>query len=85
MSIQALAGALGKSKKSKQRSVATDMENTCYSWISEHLPKNNVVFDHFYVIKLMNDKLDLALRRITAKMDDMQRKQLKGTVVSFFM
>ena len=26
----------------------------------------------------MNDKLDLVRRRITAKMDDLQRKQLKG-------
>ena len=76
--ISALAGALKKLKKSKLRIVTMDMANAYYSWISENFPKANIVFDHFHVIKLMNDKLDLVRRRITAKMDDVQRKQLKG-------
>ena len=76
--ISALAGALKKLKKSKLRVVTMDMANAYYSWISENFPKANIVFDHFHVIKLMNDKLDLVRRRITAKMDDLQRKQLKG-------
>ena len=76
--ISALAGALKKLKKSKLRIVTMDMANAYYSWISENFPKANIVFDHFHVIKLMNDKLDLVRRRITAKMDESQRKQLKG-------
>ena len=76
--ISALAGALKKLKKSKLRIVTMDMANAYYSWISENFPQANIVFDHFHVIKLMNDKLDLVRRRITAKMDDSQRKQLKG-------
>ena len=76
--ISALAGALKKLKKSKLRIVTMDMANAYYSWISENFPKANIVFDHFHVIKLMNDKLDLVRRRITAKMDEVQRKQLKG-------
>ena len=76
--ISALAGALKKLKKSKLKVVTMDMANAYYSWISENFPKANSVFDHFHVIKLMNDKLDLVRRRITAKMDDLQRKQLKG-------
>ncbi len=76
--ISALTGALKKLKKSKLKVVTMDMANAYYSWISENFPKANIVFDHFHVIKLMNDKLDLVRRRITAKMDDMQRKQLKG-------
>ena len=46
--------------------------------ITNNFPNAHIVFDHFHVIKLMNDKLDLVRRRITAKMDDLQRKQLKG-------
>ena len=76
--ISALAGALKKLKKSKLKVVTMDMANAYYSWISENFPNVRIVFDHFHVIKLMNDKLDLVRRRITAKMDDSQRKQLKG-------
>ena len=76
--ISALAGALKKLKKSKLRIVTMDMANAYYSWISENFPQAHIVFDHFHLIKLMNDKLDLVRRRITAKMDDLQRKQLKG-------
>ena len=74
----ALAGALKKLKKSKLRVVTMDMANAYYSWISDNFPKAHIVFDHFHVIKLMNDKLDSVRRRITAKMDESQRKQLKG-------
>ena len=76
--ISALAGALKKLKKSKLRIVTMDMANAYYSWISENFPQAHIVFDHFHVIKLMNDKLDLVRRRVTSKMDEAQRKQLKG-------
>ncbi len=55
-----------------------DMANAYYSWISEHFPKVSIVFDHFHVIKLMNDKLDHVRRRVVAKLDAVQQKQLKG-------
>ena len=54
-----------------------DMANAYYLLISENFPQAHIVFDHFHVIKLMNDKLDLVRWRITAKMDEVQRKQLK--------
>lgn len=76
--ISALAGALKKLKKSKLKIVTMDMANAYYSWISEHFPKANIVFDHFHVIKLMNDKLDKVRKRVTAKLDVAQQKQLKG-------
>ena len=76
--IAALAGALKKLKKSKIKVVTMDMANAYYSWVSENFPKVNIVFDHFHVIKLMNDKLDLVRRRITAKMNERQRKLFKG-------
>ena len=76
--IPALDGALKKLKKSKLRVVTMDMANAYYTWISEHFPKVSIVFDHFHVIKLMNDKLDHVRRRVVAKLDAVQQKQLKG-------
>ena len=76
--VAALEGALKKLKKSKLRVVTMDMANAYYSWIAEHFPKASIVFDHFHVIKLMNDKLDHVRRRVVAKMDSDQQKQLKG-------
>jgi len=76
--IPALDGALKKLKKSKLRVVTMDMANAYYTWISEHSPKVSIVFDHFHVIKLMNDKLDHVRRRVVAKMDSVQQRQLKG-------
>ena len=83
--IAALSGALKKLKKSKLKIVTMDMANSYYSWISENFPKAHIVFDHFHVIKLMNDKLDAVRRRLTAKMDDYQRKQIKGLRFIFLM
>ena len=76
--ISALEGALKKLKKSRLKIVTMDMANAYYSWIAENFPQVHIVFDHFHVIKLMNDKLDMIRKRITAKMDEVQRKQLKG-------
>ena len=76
--VSALAGALKKLKKSKLRVVTMDMANAYYTWISEHFPQARIVFDHFHVIKLMNDKLDHVRRRVVAKLDAVQQKQLKG-------
>ena len=76
--ITALAGALKKLKRSKLKVVTMDMANAYSSWISENFPQAHIVFDHFHVIKLMNDKLDMVRKRITAKIDEVQRKQLKG-------
>ena len=36
-----------------------------------------IIFDHFHVIKLINDKLDKVRRIVTAKLNIIQQKQLK--------
>ena len=76
--MAALAGALNKLKRSKLKVVTMDMANAYYNWIEEHFPGVRIVFDHFHVIKLMNDKLDMVRKRVTAKTVEAQRKQLKG-------
>jgi transposase len=69
-----------KASRAKIAAVAIDMSKAYYAAVGEHLPKAQVVFDHFHIIKLMNEKLT-ALRRelyheATSKL---QQKLLKGS------
>lgn len=76
--VSALAGALKKLKKSKLKIVTMDMAYAYSTWISQNFPQAHIVFDHFHVVKLMNDKLDKVRKRVTSKMDAAQQKQLKS-------
>ena len=49
--------------KAKIELVAMDMGAAYTLWVKENLPGAAIVFDHFHVIKLMNDKLDMVRRR----------------------
>ena len=62
------------------RYVATDLSADFISSVSENCPKAVHVFDHFHVMKLMNDKLD-EIRRVQYNMEKNvnKRKVLKGT------
>ena len=66
-------------RKAKQiEAVAMDMSNAYAAWIGEVLPNAEIVYDHFHVIKLMNERMD-ALRRSTMnKLGEEQKKELKG-------
>ena len=58
--------------------VAIDMSNAYAAWIEQVLRTAEVVYDHFHVIKLMNERMD-ALRRATMnKLEEAQKKALKG-------
>jgi transposase len=76
--VSALEGALCKLTASKLQLVAMDMANAYSTWFAEHFPQAQIVFDHFHVIKLMNDKLDHVRRRVMGRLDSIQQKQLKG-------
>lgn len=60
--------------------VATDLSAAFISSVYENCPNAVHVFDHFHVVKLMNDKLD-EIRRVQYNMekDINKRKVLKGT------
>lgn len=60
-------------------SVATDLSQAFVSAVREHLPDASLVFDHFHVVKLMNDKLD-KIRRATYQKenDENKRRVIKG-------
>jgi transposase len=44
--------------------VAPDMSQAYINAVRAHLPRATLVFDHFHVVKLMNDKLSDLRREI---------------------
>ena len=66
--------------KRKIKYVAKDLSAAFISSVYEHCPNAVHVFDHFHVVKLMNEKLD-DIRRVQYNMekDINKRKVLKGT------
>jgi transposase len=75
---EAIHGALRKLRKAKLKFVTMDMANAYHNWFAKYFPKVKIVFDHFHVIKLMNEKVDKVRRRVVSKMGEVQKKQLKG-------
>ncbi len=66
--------------KAKIEAVAMDMSVAYWGAVLTHLPKAKIVFDHFHVIKLFNDKLsDLRRAMYREATDVMHKEVLKGT------
>ncbi|MFO7785875.1 MAG: ISL3 family transposase [Desulfatiglandales bacterium] len=66
--------------KAKIKAVAMDMSPAYIRAVSDHLPKASIVFDHFHVIKLYNDKLTGLRRKLYHDLEEKQQKEvLKGT------
>jgi transposase len=64
----------------KIKAVAMDMSAAYRQAVSTHLKKATIVFDHFHVIKLFNDKLSELRRAVYREATDVMHKQvLKGT------
>jgi transposase len=60
--------------------VAIDMSPAYMSAVMDNLPTATIVFDHFHVVKLFNDKLsDLRRDLYREAKDDLQKDVLKGT------
>jgi transposase len=66
--------------RAKIVAVATDMSKAYIRAVRDHLPRAVHVFDHFHVIKLVNDKLSALRRELYAQLtSDADRTLLKGT------
>ena len=66
--------------RAKIQAVATDMGQAYISAVLEHLPGVPLMFDHFYVVKLMNDALTNIGRDLHRELQDVMHKEvLKGT------
>jgi transposase len=69
-----------RGSKAKIVAVAMDMSKAYRAAVSAHLPGAKIVFDHFHVIKLFNDKLSDLRRAVYREATDMmQKKVLKGS------
>ena len=68
-----------KRSRAKIEAVAIDMSPAYIAAVSEHLPQATVVFDHFHVIKLFNDKLSNFRRKLYREANHLEQKVLKGT------
>ncbi len=67
-----------KRKAGQIRGVAMDMSNAYAAWVKEVLPDADLIYDHFHLIKLMNDKLNGLRRSTMSRLADEQSKELKG-------
>jgi transposase len=68
---------LGKSRKNIE-AVAVDLGAACQKAVRDNIPHAVVVFDHFHVVKLMNDRLDRLRRRLFRVAPQRQRDIIKG-------
>ena len=69
-----------KRKGVKIKHVATDLSAAFIASVMENCPEAVHVFDHFHVVKLMNEKLDDIRRKVYSMEKDVnKRRVLKGT------
>ena len=64
--------------RAKIEVVAVDLAPSFTAWIMMNFPDAEIVYDHFHVIKLMNDKLNAIRRRIMRSLKDYDKKALKN-------
>jgi transposase len=65
--------------RAKIQAVATDMGPAYIKAVRENLPQATLVFDHFHVIKLFNEKLTDLRRALAREADALGKQTLKGT------
>ena len=68
-----------KSSTAKIAAVAMDMSPSYISAVSTHLPDATIVFDHFHIVKMFNDKLSELRRDLQREALEADRDILKGT------
>ena len=69
-----------KSSRAQIEAVAMDMSQAYISAVTSNLTHATIVFDHFHVIKLMNDKLTELRRDLSQEATDLLQKDvLKGS------
>jgi len=68
-----------KSSKARIDAVAMDMSPSYISAVSTNLPEATIVFDHFHIIKMFNDKLAELRRDLQREAEEADKEVLKGT------
>lgn len=68
-----------KRSRGRIEAVAMDMSKAYISAVTEDLPAATILFDHFHVIKLFNDKLQEFRRQLFNKaQSEMEKRVIKG-------
>jgi transposase len=65
--------------RAKIKAVACDMSAAYWSAVLKYLPKAAMVFDHFHIIKLANEKIDDLRRALQREAEILDRRFIKGT------
>ena len=65
--------------KSRIKAVAIDMSPAYISAVSTNLPDASIVFDHFHIMKLYNDKLSELRRKVYQTATKFEKNVIKGT------
>ena len=65
--------------RAKVQAVAMDMSEAYIKAVTEQLPKAQIVFDHFHIVKLFNEKLSDLRRELYHAATDEQKAVLKGS------
>ncbi len=60
------------------RAAAVDLAPAYTAWVKENLPDTKIVYDHFHLIKLMNDKIDAVRRKTMRDADEEMKEKLKN-------
>jgi transposase len=69
-----------KASRAKVQAVAMDMSKAYISAVTAHLTESTIVFDHFHLIKLFNEKLTQLRRDLHRELEDcLDKDVLKGT------
>jgi transposase len=67
-----------KRRAGQIKAVAIDMANSYSAWVAEVLPDADIVYDHFHVVKLMNERMNNLRKSTMNKLEAEQKKELKG-------
>lgn len=65
--------------RARVEAVACDMSAAYWSAVLEHLPEAAIVFDHFHIIKLANEKIDDLRRALQREAEVLGYQTLKGS------
>jgi len=69
-----------RAARAKIKAIAMDMSKAYISAVITHLPEAKIVFDHFHVINIFNDKLSELRRKLFHEANNVLKKHvIKGT------
>ena len=64
--------------KAKITTVAVDLSAAFTAWIKTNLSDSTIVYDHFHIIKLMNEKINNERRKTMNSLEELEKKELRN-------